>query len=168
MSEKKFACYACGRHFPQPAVNLRCPSCGGNAFTVLPEPNSYRTVIPERLGPEPKPKRGRPNHHLTEVRVNLCCPPAMADAMRAAAKKERITINEAWRRAAREWLGLVLLVLLAGCGRIADVACEGPRPISCECVTRCAFEADGGVVLEGVVGKVTTEVCVPYCWDRSR
>ncbi len=65
---------------------------------------------------------------------------------------------------------LLLVLVFSGCEFIpptVDVACEGPRPMSCECVQTCSF-TDGGVELTGVLAKMTTELCVPRCWDRSR
>ena len=56
---------------------------------------------------EPK-KRGRPSKGITEANLRLYAPSALMEAMREAAKKERISYAEAWRRAAREWLGFTL------------------------------------------------------------
>lgn len=65
---------------------------------------------------------------------------------------------------------LLLVLLLSGCELLPPttvVACAGPAPMTCECVSSCDF-SDGGVVLAGVLGKMTTELCVPRCWDRSQ
>ena len=57
--------------------------------------------------PERKRGRGRPSYGVSEAIVPpIKAPQALVDAMRERAERDGITTSEAWRRAAREWLGL--------------------------------------------------------------
>jgi hypothetical protein len=48
---------------------------------------------------------GRPSFGVTESVLTIRIPETLLEAMKAKAEKEGITASEAWRRAAREWLG---------------------------------------------------------------
>lgn len=49
---------------------------------------------------------GRPSFGVKETSVQFWAPDELVEAMRARAEREAIPLAEAWRRAAREWLGL--------------------------------------------------------------
>lgn len=56
--------------------------------------------MPKKRGP------GRPSHGVAETTYLIRAPEGLLEAMRKRAERERITASEAWRRAARAWLGL--------------------------------------------------------------
>lgn len=49
---------------------------------------------------------GRPSTGLAEVVLGIRVPLAVRDAMSESARTHGVSTNEAWRRAARVWLGL--------------------------------------------------------------
>lgn len=49
---------------------------------------------------------GRPSNDLAEAAVLVTGPRELIEAMRIAAERERISVREAWRRAAQAWLGI--------------------------------------------------------------
>ena len=118
-------------------------------------------------------KRGRPSRGITETNLRLYAPKALMDAMREAAKSQRISLAEAWRRAARDWLvdhlpmaGVLVAIVLASscgapfvpaypgepeCGRPTAIhatrgePCSGVIQVACECSDRDTLECKGGV-----------------------
>lgn len=98
---------------------------------------------------------------------------ADAGGMSAPLHSTAPTAKEAWARLALligEALAPVLLVVLlfTSCAPPPQVACSGPAPITCECVTTCNSDDAGVITTEPPLLRVTAaNGCVGRCWDRS-
>lgn len=82
------------------------------------------------------------------------------------------TAKEAWARLALmigQALAACLVLVISSCAPPPQVACSGPAPITCECVTTCSSDDAGVVTTEPPLLRATLENgCVGRCWDRSK
>lgn len=79
--------------------------------------------------------------------------------------------KEAWASLASligRVLVLALVLMGASCAPPPQVACSGPKPITCECVTTCNVDDAGVVTTDPPLWRATAASgCVGVCWDRS-